>query len=843
MAELLYRLGRAAARRVWAVLAAWAAVAVAVGIAFGVGAGTLSDAIDIPGTPTAEVTERLQTEFPEASGGTGSVVATTTDGSEFTTEQSEELAALGAQAEEIDGIASVVDPFATEAQRNQQAEELEQGRAEAEAGQAELEDQQAQLEAGRAELEEQQAQLEEARAQAEADGSIEWAGPELDAQLEGVEQGLAEMDGQQEELDQGLTELSAQMQQLELGERMLELTDGVRQVSEDGSAAVIPVSFTESQFEVEPATKEALVDLFEDHPVDGVQVDFSQEVVQEIPSILGVGEVIGVIVAAVVLLVMLGSLVAAGLPILNALIGVAISALGALSLSSVVEMVSVTPILGVMLGLAVGIDYSLFIINRHRRQLKEGYDLEESIGLANGTSGNAVVFAGITVLIALLALNLTGIPFLGLMGTVGAVSVAVAVLVAITLTPAWLKLIGMRALSRRERAKLSEHTGAATKPAQPKPMSTVSAVARAVLGIAALAVIAIPALDLRLNLPDGSSEPHESTQYQAYTTIAEQFGEGMNGPLLVVADLPEPAGEEELPAQQLEIGEQLMAQDDVTAVAPFGSSEDGTVIGFQVIPAEGPTAESTEALVNELRELDLEGEVSIAVAGQASGNIDISDKLADALPTYLAVVVGLSLLILILVFRSILVPVIATAGFILSYFAALGGVVAIYQWGWLSGLFGVESPGPILNFLPTIAVGILFGLAMDYMLFLGTGMREAYAHGVSARDAVVQGFRAGRSVVTAAAIIMVSVFGGFIFAESAMIRPIGFALAFGVLVDAFVVRMLIIPALMHLFGKGAWWLPRWLDRILPDVDVEGAKLERRHPHVSEPEPAEEESRV
>ena len=846
MAELLYRLGRAAARRVWAVLAAWAAVAVAVGIAFGVGAGTLSDAIDIPGTPTAEVTERLQTEFPGASGGTGSVVATTTDGSEFTAAQTEELGALGAQAEEIDGVASVVDPFATEAQRTQQSEELEQGRTEAEAGQAELEDQQAQLEAGRAELEEQQAQLEEARAQAEDDGSIEWAGPELDAQLEGVEQGLAEMEGQQEELDQGLTELSAQMQQLELGERMLELTDGVRQVSEDGSAAVIPVSFTESQFEVEPDTKEALVDLFEDNPIEGLQIDFSQEIVQEIPSILGVGEVIGVIVAAVVLLVMLGSLVAAGLPILNALIGVAISALGALSLSSVVEMVSVTPILGVMLGLAVGIDYSLFIINRHRRQLKEGYDLEESIGLANGTSGNAVVFAGITVLIALLALNLTGIPFLGLMGTVGAASVAVAVLVAITLTPAWLKLIGMRALSRRERAKLAEHAenaGAAAQTAPPKPMSTVSAVARAVLGIAALAVIAIPALDLRLNLPDGSSEPHESTQYQAYTTVAEQFGEGMNGPLLVVADLPEPVGEEELPAQQLEIGEQLMAQDDVTAVAPFGSSEDGTVIGFQVIPAEGPTAESTEALVHQLRDLDLAGDVSIAVAGQASGNIDISDKLADALPTYLAVVVGLSLLILILVFRSILVPVIATAGFILSYFAALGGVVAIYQWGWLSGLFGVESPGPILNFLPTIAVGILFGLAMDYMLFLGTGMREAYAHGVDARRAVVQGFRAGRSVVTAAAIIMVSVFGGFIFAESAMIRPIGFALAFGVLVDAFVVRMLIIPALMHLFGKGAWWLPRWLDKILPDVDVEGAKLERRHPHVSEPEPAEEDSRV
>src|SRR5699024_374743 len=279
------------------------------------------------------------------------------------------------------------------------------------------------------------------------------------------------------------------------------------------------------------------------------------------------------------------------------------------------------------------------------------------------------------------------------------------------------------------------------------------------------------------------------------------------------------------------IGEQLIAEDDVAAVAPFGASTDGTVLGFQVIPAEGPTAESTDELVHDLRTLDLEGDVSIAVAGQASGNIDISDKLAEALPVYLAVVVGLSLLILILVFRSILVPVIATAGFILSYFAALGGVVAIYQWGWLPAIFGVESPGPILNFLPTILVGVLFGLAMDYMLFLGSGMREAYAHGAPARLAVVQGFRAGRSVVTAAAIIMISVFGGFVFSHSAMIRPIGFALAFGVLVDAFVVRMLLIPALMHLAGDKAWWLPRWLDKLLPDVDVEGAKLERRHPHV------------
>ena len=276
-------------------------------------------------------------------------------------------------------------------------------------------------------------------------------------------------------------------------------------------------------------------------------------------------------------------------------------------------------------------------------------------------------------------------------------------------------------------------------------------------------------MSMRLGLPDGSSEASGSTQYQAYTTVAEKFGAGVNGPLLVVADLAGSPTEDEVLAQQVRIGRQLSAFDDVVAVAPIGTSADGTTIAFQVVPSDGPSSVSTEQLVKELRAASpLEGGVQIAVAGQASGNIDISQKLADALPLYLALVVGLSLLIMVVVFRSIFVPLIATGGFILSLFAAFGAVVAIFQWGWLGGILGIHT-GPILNFLPTILVGILFGLAMDYMLFLTTGMREAYVHGAPARTAVVLGVRAGRSVVTAAAIIMVSVFGGFIFSESAMI--------------------------------------------------------------------------
>ncbi|WP_341394451.1 MMPL family transporter [Arthrobacter sp. G119Y2] len=824
MAEFLYRLGRAAARRARTVLAAWIAVLVLCGGAFALFGGTLATAFSIPDTPTTQVTERLQEKLPQASGGSGSVIVQTEDGSSFTPEQQQEISALVTKAAELDGVEAVVDPFATEAERAAQAQQLAEGQAQIDAGRAQLEEARAQLDAG-------QAQLDEARAQAEAAGAPAQMLAELDARQ-------AQLDAGRAELDAGAEDLEAQALPAEQGAELLEMAKEIRTVSEDGSAAVLNVVFSETQMEITQETKDALVAAFEDSPIDGVKVNYSADISAAVPNLFGIGEVVGLVVAAVVLVVMLGSLVAAGLPLLTALIGVGIGALGALAFSGVVEMASITPILGLMLGLAVGIDYALFIVNRHRRQLKAGYSLQESIALANGTSGNAVVFAGATVFIALLALNITGIPFLGLMGTVGAACVAVAVLIAVTLTPALLKIAGMRVLSRKERAALDAHTEAAAagtgrpETVKAKAMGTGRAVLTVVAAIAGLLLIAIPALDLRQNLPDGSAEAHDSSQYQAYAAVSEKFGEGQNGTLLVVAEVPDASTEEESLAAQAEIARTIFDQEDVAAVAPIGSSEDWTVSAFQVIPKEGPTSESTETLVHTLRDMSpLNGEYEIGVAGSASGNIDISDKLSDALPVYLGVVVGLSLLILILVFRSIFVPVIATLGFILSYFAALGGVVAIYQWGWLSAVFGVETPGPILSFLPTILVGILFGLAMDYMLFLGSGMREAYAHGAPARLAVAQGVRAGRSVVTAAAIIMAAVFGGFIFSHSTMIRPIGFALAFGVLLDAFVVRMLLIPALMHLAGDKAWWLPKWLDKILPDVDVEGASLERRHPHV------------
>jgi putative drug exporter of the RND superfamily len=826
VAELLYRLGSASARRAWIVVIAWALVLAATVGGFLLGFRGLASSFDIPGTASGEVTSELEQTLPDFSGAAGTVVFATDDGSELSAEQREAISDLVAGAQGLPDVADVIDPFETEQQRADQAALLEQGRADLETGRDQLDAGQAQLDAGRAQLADAQAQLDAARAQFEAAGQPTTA---LDAQQAQLDAGRAQLDEQQAQLDAGRDDLASGEAELERGEQLLGLADGIRTVSAEGDAALVNVAFTEPRLELPEESKQGVIEHFESEPVDGVTVSFSTEISQGVPQILGVGEALGVVIAAVVLLVMLGSVLAASFPIITALVGVAVGALGTLSFAGIVEMASVTPVLGVMLGLAVGIDYSLFIINRHRKQLQQGADIVESIGLANGTAGNAVVFAGATVIVALIALNVTGVPFLGLMGTVAAISVAIAVLIAVTLTPALLGLAGARVLSRRARERLG-HTAAHAGTSRPMP--TWRAVVTVLVASAALLVVAIPAMSMRLGLPDGASEPEGSDAEAAYTTTADAFGDGATSPLLVVAHLPEGTDEDGVADAQASIAQQIADVDDVAAVAPIAVADDDSLTAFQVLPDEGPNAVSTERLVRDLRALEADAADGVlGVAGQAAINIDISESLADVLPLYLVVVVGLSLLIMILVFRSLLVPIIATGGFVLSLLATYGAVTAVFQWGWLGAAFGIHTPGPILSFLPVILVGILFGLAMDYQLFLASGMREAFVHGSPARLAVAQGFRLGRSVVIAAGLIMVSVFAGFVASESTIIRSLGFGLAFGVLVDAFVVRLLLMPALMHLLGPAAWWLPRWLDRILPNVDVEGSALERRHaPH-------------
>ncbi|HEY2642876.1 MAG TPA: MMPL family transporter [Galbitalea sp.] len=798
MAELLYRLGKWAAKRAGVVVVAWAVLLGLAAASFLLFAGSLSASFDIPGTATQKVSDQLAKKLPDFSGASGSVVYHTTDNKPFTDAQQADIQKVVADANDLQDVATVSDPFAIEDQRARQEAQLK-------AGLAQLDAAQKQLDAG-------SQQLDAAIAQSKAAGTYAQAKPQLDAQA-------AELEKQQ-------AALTAQRQQATAGSAQLALAKNVRTVSADGTTAVVNISFDKTIEELPDSAKTSVKHYFEGHPVNGVDLYFSSTIAQTIPEVIGVGEVVGFIIAGIVLFIMLGTLIAAGLPLLNALVGVGVGVLFCLSFSNVVDEASVTPVLGVMLGLAVGIDYSLFIINRHRKQLMQGIELHESIGLANGTAGNAVVFAGATVVVALLALNVTGIPFIGTMGTVGAICVAIAVIVALTLTPAMLRFVGPRVLTRKARQTMGQQQHTVI---DVKPMSTVRAVLTTIVAAALLLVIALPVLSLRLGLPDASSDPLDSTTYKAYTLMHDKFGAGSNGPLVVAASLPPGLDSEQIAAQQLAISKKIDALDNVDAVVPIGVSKDETLAAFEVLPTGGPNDESTAQLVRDLRALKSPGTSStLGVAGTASGNIDVSDKIAAALPIYLAVVVGLSLIILIGVFRSILVPIIATGGFILSLLATYGVLVVVFQWGWLAPVFGLHSTGPVLNFLPIILVGILFGLAMDYQLFLASGMREAYVHGATAREAVMRGFKAGRTVVIAAAIIMIAIFSGFIFSDSVFIVALGLGLASGILFDAFVVRLLLMPAIMHLLGRSAWWIPKWLDRILPNLDVEGAGLEREH---------------
>ncbi|GLZ78952.1 membrane protein [Actinorhabdospora filicis] len=594
-------------------------------------------------------------------------------------------------------------------------------------------------------------------------------------------------------------------------------------VSPDGRYAYAQVGYDVQGFALEETDRDALKAVGAPARDAGLTVEIGGDALMGMPQ-TGITEVIGVGVAAVVMLITFGSLAAAGMPLLTALIGVGVGVLGITTASGFLDLDSNTSILAMMLGLAVGIDYALFIVSRFRHELRVRGDGPEAAGHAVGTAGSAVVFAGLTVIIALAGLTVIGIPMLGAMGLAAAATVAIAVLVALTLLPALLGLAGRKVLGRRDRVTPAAVTRVpmGEKWARFTVRFRVPVLIVALLGLGALAV---PAADLRLGLPDDGMAASDTTQRKAYDMIAAGFGPGVNGPLTVVVDAE---GSADPMATAKRVGTDVDAVDGTLFVSPPTPAPDGHTFLLTVIPASAPTAEETTDLVHAIRDVrdgieDATG-AQVTLTGLTAMNIDLSQKMSDALIPYLAIVVGLAFLLLMLVFRSVLVPLKATLGFLLSVAATFGAVVAVFQWGWLDFLFGVEETGPIMSLLPILLIGILFGLAMDYQVFLVTRMREDYVHGAAPRDAVVTGFRHGARVVVAAAVIMISVFGGFIFADQDLIRSIGFALAFGVLVDAFVVRMTIVPALMALLGKAAWWLPRWLDRILPNVDVEGEKL-------------------
>ncbi|MEV2253514.1 MMPL family transporter [Streptomyces sp. NPDC050147] len=611
-------------------------------------------------------------------------------------------------------------------------------------------------------------------------------------------------------------------------------------VSEDGTIAYSTITYTADAVDLTEPTKSALEDAADRARDAGLTVEIGGSALDAEEEPGGTTEIIGVGVAAVVLVIALGSLIAAGLSLLTAFVGVAI-AFGLVSALAVpLGLTSTVAILALMLGLAVGIDYALFITSRFRDERARGSEPEEAAGRAVGTAGSAVVFAGTTVFIALVGLGVVGIPELTKMGMGGAGAVALAVLVALTLVPALFGFFGRRVLSRSARK--------ATRPGSEHPHRVPTAAGRPGLGtrwarfvlrrpgavlvtaVLGLGAVALPALTLELGLPGDESKSVETTQRRAYDLLSEGFGPGFNGPLTVVVDASE-SGDARSTAEL--VAKTVREVDGVASVGDpvLGRAEDTAVL--TAVPDTAPNSGETKDLVHAIRGavpgVEAGTGAAVLVTGTTAMNIDISEAMSDALIPYLSVVIGLAVLLLTVVFRSVLVPVKAALGFLLSVGAAFGVLVAVFQWGWAADLVGIEQTGPVMSLMPILIIGIVFGLAMDYEVFLLTRMREAYVHGASPDEAIVNGFRHSGRVVAAAAIIMISVFAGFIGVSSPTIQTMGVGLAAAVAFDAFVVRMAIAPAVLALLGHRAWWLPRILNRVLPNVDVEGEALSRHAP--------------
>ena len=649
-------------------------------------------------------------------------------------------------------------------------------------------------------------------------------------------------------------------------------------ISQQRNAAIGQVEYKVTGSDLKTSALDALSTAVDNAPHAGVTVEVGGAAFNNSPVNPGAEDLIGVLVAVVVLAITFGSLLAAGLPLLSALFGVVTAVAGVLAFTSAVDISSTALTLALMIGLAVGIDYTLFILTRYRSQLTHGMDLEESVGLAVGTAGSAVFFAGLTVVIAMAGLSVVGIPFLTVMGLCAAGAVFVAVAIALTLLPAILGFAGKRLIpkpdsrtARREAAVTAANAAESPAPAAapsaeatPSPAAnetsadTPSAAAddpsttrtrpaangaerwariatrrpliTVLIVVAGLAVLAWPARTMNLALPDNGTAPSSSSQRIAYDEISTDFGPGFNGPLLILADTSHATS----PTTAADrIAQSLETLPDVVAVTKPELSTNGQAALIELIPKSAPSDQATKNLVTTIRNnsasLQSATGASIAVTGTTAVGIDVSSKLGSAMLPFALVVVGLSLILILLVFRSLVVPVKAAVGFLLSVGASFGLVVGLFQNGHLDGLIGVNTTGPVTSFLPIILMAVLFGLAMDYEVFLVSRMREDYVHHGDPIGAVHAGARNAGRVVTAAALIMFSVFASFVTGDSMILKQIAFALAVGVLIDAFVVRMTFVPAVLALTGRAAWWLPNWLDRRLPNLDIEGESLQKTHP--------------
>jgi RND superfamily putative drug exporter len=601
-------------------------------------------------------------------------------------------------------------------------------------------------------------------------------------------------------------------------------------VSPNGTIALGQMQWSAQPTSVTDAGLNALTDAMRPVQADGVLVAYNGSVypgwhlkVSETP------ELVGLLIAFLILMITFGAFAAAGMPILGAIIGVITTLMGITAVASLLTIASASTTVALMLGLSCGIDYGVFIVARHRTNLLNGLTPEESVPLAMGTAGSSVVFAALTVIIALCGLTVVGIPFLTVMGLAAAASVTVALLIALTLVPALLGFAGLRIIRFTRLPLLGRRAERVARRSAADPDSAAGArwagfvvrhrVLTLIGGIALLGVLAIPAASMKLGLPTAASQPVSTTQRQAYDLTTEGFGAGFNGALLIVSqDVQSAAG-------TAQIAGALAKLPDVATVTPVITHNGISLI--KLIPKSGPTDPATTALVNTIRadRAAIEGTTGahLLVGGTTASNIDVSAKLSSALPVFLIVVVGLALVLLTFAFRTILVPLKSVLGFLLSMSAALGAQVAMFQWGWGQHIFGI-TPAQTISFLPIIMLAIIFGLSSDYEVFVVSRIKEDFTANGDARRAVQRGTGHSARVVTAAALIMFSIFVAFMFTSDPTIKAIGFSFAAGVFLDAFVVRLTLVPAVMAIVGSRIWYHPRWFARYVPDPDIEGHRL-------------------
>ncbi|MEZ7004043.1 MMPL family transporter [Streptomyces sp. AD55] len=609
-------------------------------------------------------------------------------------------------------------------------------------------------------------------------------------------------------------------------------------ISEDAHTAYASVTFGQSSADMDPATARAVVDTAKAAEGDGLEVELGGSAVALTQSGGGhLAEAVGVAVAAVVLFLAFGSLAASVLPIATALVSVGTAYAGITLLGHVMTVADFAPMLGTLIGLGVGIDYALFIVTRHRRGLKRGLDVTEAAAQAVATTGRAVVFAGATVCIALLGMLILRLNFLNGVAVAAALTVVLTVAASVTLLPALLSFIGPRALNRRERRRLAENG--------PQPELPTGFAARwsafverrprllGALALVVVTVLALPTLGLRLGTSDQGNDPQRTTTRQAYDLLADGFGPGVNGPLTLVTEVH--GAEDRLALDNL--GASLRATDGVAAVTPVTYNASGDTAHLAVVPTSAPQSEATSDLVDRLRgdvlpRAETGTSLDVHVGGVTAGYDDFADVIVGKLPLFVGVVVGLGCVLLLLAFRSIGIPLKAAAMNVAAVAAAFGVVVAIFQWGWGSELLGLGSAGPIEPFLPVIMVSVLFGLSMDYQVFLVSRMYEEWLETGDNRRAVRVGLAETSRVINSAAVIMISVFLAFVLSGDRVIAMFGIALAAAVALDAFVLRTLLVPALMHMLGGANWWLPRRLDAWLPRISIEPPEARAAHERLA-----------